>query len=83
MRRRVVVVVVGALLALVYAGPARAWWVVLMVTLAQGLIGYVQYLTKLPDVLVLAHMLGASALVVVIVRAIVLSRTTEPLPSTD
>lgn len=56
-------------------GPARAWWVVLMVTLAQGLIGYVQYLTKLPEVLVLAHMLGASLLVVAIVRAVVLSRS--------
>ena len=46
-----------------------------MVTLAQGLVGYVQYLTKLPEVLVLAHMLGASLLVVAITRAIVLSRT--------
>ena len=48
--------------------------------LAQGLVGYVQYLTKLPEVLVLAHMLGASLLVVAITRAIVLSRTTEILP---
>ena len=60
--------------------PARAWAVVLGVTLAQGLIGYVQYLTKLPEVLVLAHMLGASLLVVAIVRAIVLSR--EPVTTT-
>ncbi len=57
--------------------PAGAWAVVLFVTLAQGLIGYVQYLTKLPEVLVLAHMLGASLLVVAIVRAMVLSR--EPV----
>ncbi|GAA2744304.1 COX15/CtaA family protein [Terrabacter aerolatus] len=42
----------------------RAWTVVLVVTLAQGLIGYVQYFTKLPEALVLLHMLGASLLVV-------------------
>ena len=52
-----------------------------MVTLAQGLVGYVQYLTKLPEVLVLAHMFGASILVVVIVRAIVLTR--EPVAADD
>ena len=37
---------------------------VLVVTLAQGLIGYIQYFTKLPELLVLVHMLGASLLVV-------------------
>jgi heme a synthase len=42
--------------------PRRAWWVVLAVTLAQGLIGYVQYFTALPVILVLLHMLGASLL---------------------
>lgn len=78
-----VAVWLGAKLTERAAGPARAWAVVLIVTLAQGLIGYVQYLTKLPEALVLAHMLGASLLVVVIVRAIVLSRGPEPLPSTD
>lgn len=61
--------------------PARAWGVVLTVTLAQGLIGYVQYLTKLPEVLVLAHMLGASLLVVAIVRAVVLSREVAVTPT--
>ncbi len=75
-----VAVWLGAKLTERAAGPARAWWLVLMVTLAQGLIGYVQYLTELPEVLVLAHMFGASALVVVIVRAVVLSRTTETRP---
>ena len=63
--------------------PARAWAVVLFVTLAQGLIGYVQYLTKLPEVLVLTHMLGASLLVVAIVRAIVLSREPVAASPTD
>ncbi len=61
--------------------PGRAWAVVLFVTLAQGLIGYVQYLTALPEVLVLAHMLGASLLVVAIARALVLSREVEASPS--
>ncbi len=41
----------------------RAAWL-LGITLAQGLVGYVQYLTDLPEALVLAHMLGASLLVV-------------------
>lgn len=45
--------------------PARrASQVLLGVALAQGLIGYVQYLTDLPVLLVGAHMLGASLLVV-------------------
>lgn len=70
----VVAVWLGARLTGRTDAPARAWGVVLFVTLAQGLVGYVQYLTALPEVLVLAHMLGASLLVVTIVRAIVLSR---------
>jgi cytochrome c oxidase assembly protein subunit 15 len=37
--------------------------VLLMVTLAQGLLGYVQYFTGLPEAVVVAHMLGASLLV--------------------
>ncbi len=44
--------------------PGRAWLGVLAVTLAQGGIGYVQYFTGLPEALVVAHMLGATLLVV-------------------
>jgi len=59
--------VVATLVAVLLAARAdearRAWWVVLGVTLAQGVIGYVQYFTALPVVLVLLHMLGASLLV--------------------
>ena len=44
---------------------AKATWRgVLVVTLLQGVIGYVQYFTGLPEVLVGLHMLGASLLVV-------------------
>ncbi|MFC7492431.1 MULTISPECIES: COX15/CtaA family protein [unclassified Knoellia] len=48
-----------------------AWRGVLVVTLAQGAIGYVQYLTDLPEVLVLAHMLGAATLVVALANGLV------------
>ncbi|WP_430866920.1 COX15/CtaA family protein [Demequina aurantiaca] len=41
----------------------KAWVVVIVVTLAQGLIGVVQYFTGLPEVLVGAHMLGIGLLV--------------------
>ena len=46
------------------ARPRRVWRAVLYVTLLQGLVGYTQYLTGLPEVLVIVHMLGASLLVV-------------------
>ncbi|MEE6296497.1 COX15/CtaA family protein [Georgenia wangjunii] len=77
---------VWAFVALVLAGlvllrdaPAarRAWWVLLGVTLAQGAIGYVQYFTGLPELLVGAHMLGAALLVVSLVHALDALRTRE------
>jgi len=46
------------------ARPRKVWHAVLGVTVLQGLIGYAQYLTGLPEVLVLVHMLGASLLAV-------------------
>lgn len=55
-----------------------AWRDVVLVTMAQGLVGYVQYFSGLPEVLVLAHMFGASILVVVTTRAMLSLRTTEP-----
>jgi heme a synthase len=46
---------------------AKATWRgVLVVTLLQGAIGYVQYFTGLPEVLVGLHMLGASVLVLTV-----------------
>ena len=44
--------------------PRRAWHAVLGVTVLQGLVGYTQYFTGLPEVLVIVHMLGASLLAV-------------------
>ncbi len=54
----------GALLLALYATDTpdrvrRATRTLLVVELAQGLIGFVQYFTKLPIALVLVHMLGA------------------------
>lgn len=50
--------------------PGRGWLVVLGVTLAQGVVGYVQYFTGLPEALVVAHMLGATLLVVALTRGL-------------
>lgn len=44
--------------------PRRAWHAVLGITVLQGVVGYLQYLTGLPEVLVMVHMLGASLIVV-------------------
>jgi len=44
--------------------PRRAWHAVFGITVLQGLVGYTQYLTGLPEALVLVHMLGASAMAV-------------------
>lgn len=52
----------------------RAWTMVLLVTVTQGLIGYVQYFTKLPELLVLLHMLGASLLVVTLTFGVLSTR---------
>jgi len=54
-----------------------AWRDVFIVTMAQGLVGYIQYFTGLPEVLVLAHMLGAGLLVVALTRAVIALRTAE------
>jgi len=44
--------------------PRRAWHAVFGITVLQGLVGYTQYLTGLPEALVLVHMLGASLMAV-------------------
>jgi cytochrome c oxidase assembly protein subunit 15 len=44
--------------------PEQVWRAVFGVTLLQALVGYTQYLTGLPEALVMVHMLGASLLTV-------------------
>lgn len=69
-----VVGVVALLLAVHRTATApdarRAVATLLAVTLLQGVVGYVQYFTGLPAVLVAVHMLGAALLVVAQVRAV-------------
>jgi cytochrome c oxidase assembly protein subunit 15 len=58
---------------------ARATAVLLGVSLAQGLIGFVQYFTGLPIVLVGLHMLGATLLVVAAVSLLLSTRERVPV----
>lgn len=53
----------------------RVVWLLVTITLAQGAIGYVQYFTGLPEVLVGLHMLGAALLTVGSVRVPLALRT--------
>ncbi|RYG77797.1 heme A synthase [Yimella sp. RIT 621] len=73
--------VIGVLVAVRLTAPGtnapRAWTALLIVTLLQGLIGYVQYFTDLPWVLVLLHMLGASLLVASVTWALLSLRVRE------
>lgn len=67
--------------------PHRAWATVLFVTLAQGVVGYTQYFLKLPEALVVLHMLGASLLVAALTWGVLSLRVPadDPArtPSTD
>jgi cytochrome c oxidase assembly protein subunit 15 len=67
----VVAVWLGVRLTAASARVGEAWRWVLLVTLAQGLVGYVQYLSGLPEVLVLTHMLLASLLVIALTAGVV------------
>jgi cytochrome c oxidase assembly protein subunit 15 len=74
---------VGLALALRATGaprPAvRSATALVAVELAQGLIGFVQYFTDLPVLLVAAHLLGAAILTAVMTRVVIVVR--EPTPS--
>lgn len=62
-----------AIIAQVTSWPthvSRSAWTALAVGLAQGLIGYVQYFTQLPTILVGSHMLGAAVLTAVTTYAL-------------
>lgn len=52
------------------AEALRGWGWLLVATLLQGVIGYVQYFTGLPEVLVGLHMLGSALTVVALVHAV-------------
>ena len=64
----------GLVIAMCLVARDRAALVLLVVTLAQGLIGFVQYFTDLPIVLVGAHMLGAAVLIAAATQALLTSR---------
>ncbi|MHB1063334.1 MAG: COX15/CtaA family protein [Georgenia sp.] len=51
------------------AGARRAWSWLVVVTLTEGAIGYTQYFTGLPEILVGVHMLGAALVVVALTYA--------------
>ena len=73
----VVAVWVASRLTAEAALPGQAWAAVFVVTLAQGLVGYTQYFTGLPWVVVLVHMFLATLLVVALTRAMVRLRATS------
>jgi cytochrome c oxidase assembly protein subunit 15 len=58
----------------------RAGWLI-VIELGQGVIGFVQYFTHLPDLLVGAHMAGASAVWLAALSVLFATRTREPLPA--
>ncbi|MDR7381285.1 COX15/CtaA family protein [Promicromonospora iranensis] len=69
--------VLVAYLVSVRGGPApvrRAALILLVITLAQGLIGYVQYFTDLPELLVGLHMIGAAVLIAGTTRVVLTTR---------
>lgn len=61
-------------------GAWQAWSLLLLVTLLQGAIGYVQYFTGLPALLVGVHMVGSAALVIALGHAMSALYERAPLP---
>lgn len=57
----------------------KAWVVLVLITAAQGVIGYVQYFTDLPELLVGIHLAGAAALTAAHAAAHYLLRRERPL----
>jgi cytochrome c oxidase assembly protein subunit 15 len=81
-----VFVLVGATIALVFAyratgsaAAARAALVLLGVELSQGVVGFVQYWTDLPEALVAIHMAGACVTVVAAARVHLATRERGPV----
>ncbi|MBC9957418.1 heme A synthase [Yimella sp. cx-51] len=73
----IVAMIVAVRLTAKESNAPRAWGAVLVITLLQGAIGYVQYFTGLPWLVVLLHMLGASVLVVAVTWAVLSLRVRE------
>jgi cytochrome c oxidase assembly protein subunit 15 len=69
-----VFLLVGLTVALVIVHPSLVTWTLLVVELAQGLVGFVQYFTDLPVLLVGFHLLGASVLTAVVTRTVIAVR---------
>lgn len=57
------------------AAARKAAWLLLAVTLSQGLVGYVQYFTGLPELLVGIHLVGAGCLTWATANAVLKLRT--------
>lgn len=74
-----VFLLLGLTLALAVLTRSRAAWTLLWVELAQGVVGFVQYFTDLPEVLVALHMLGAALLSAAITWVVLATR--EELPA--
>lgn len=64
------------------AEPLRRTRDLFLILLAQGLLGYVQYFTDLPEVLVGAHMFG-SCLVWIATLRVLLSLRERPVDEVD
>ena len=60
----------------------RAAWILLGVSLAQGLVGYVQYFTGLPWAVVAVHLLGACLVWIAVLR-VPLSLRTRGVPAAE
>ncbi|MDP3894188.1 heme A synthase [Nocardioides sp.] len=77
---------IGLLFALVATGASRearrAVAVLLVIELAQGAIGFVQYFTDLPEILVGFHMLGAALISAAVTWVLLTVVHTQPSPET-
>lgn len=70
----VIAMLVATILTGESARVAAAWRMVLLVTVLQGVIGYTQYFTALPWLLVLLHMLGAALLTIALTAGLLALR---------
>ena len=77
--------VLAVVVMVLRAGPAPPSWpararVLLVVVLAQGTIGFVQYFTDLPVVLVAFHLLGAALFAAAMTWLLLAARDRTPAP---